>query len=50
LNIEAADYAGSCAVAQRVDAFEEAVVRTTPSGFVVVWWRAGLCLCRACCC
>jgi hypothetical protein len=34
-----------------VDALEEAVVRTTPKGFVVVvvWWRAaaGLCLCRA---
>jgi hypothetical protein len=26
------------------------VVRTTPNGFVVVWWHAGLCLCRACCC
>jgi hypothetical protein len=25
LNVAAADYAGSCAVAQRVDAFEEAV-------------------------
>jgi hypothetical protein len=37
--------AGSCAVAQCVDAFKEAVVRTTPSGFVVVWWRAVVFVC-----
>jgi hypothetical protein len=49
LKVAAADYAGSRAVAQRVDAFEEAVVRTTPNGFVVVWWRAGLCLCLFVC-
>jgi hypothetical protein len=43
--IAAADYMQ--AVAQVVGAFEEAVVRrTTPNGFVVVWWRVGLCLCR----
>jgi hypothetical protein len=41
LNVAAADYASSCAVAQRViDAFEEAVVRTTPNGFVV--WFDGV--------
>jgi hypothetical protein len=52
LNVAAADYAGSCACACEstqvliLYAFEEAVVGTTPNGFVVVWWRAGLCLCQ----
>jgi hypothetical protein len=48
LNAAAADYAGSCAGAQEhasVDAFEEAVVRTTPSGFVVDWWRVLVYVC-----
>ena len=43
LKVAAADYAGSFAGAREhasVDAFEEAVVQTTPNGFVVVWWRA----------
>jgi hypothetical protein len=35
LNVAAADYASA-------DAFEEAVVRTTPNGFVVVWWLGGV--------
>ena len=54
LKVAAADYAGSCAVAQRVDAFEEAVVRTTPWDFrcgVVACWSLSVChVCRACCC
>jgi hypothetical protein len=43
LIVAAADYAGSCAVVHAsADAFEEAVVRTTPNGFVV--WFGGVLL------
>ena len=49
LNVAAAaDYAGSCTSAREhasVDAFEEAVVRTTPNGLVMVWWRVLVFVC-----
>jgi hypothetical protein len=38
--VAAADYAGSCACVLEhasADTFEEAVVPTTPNGFVLVW-------------